>query len=368
MRTIVAVIGTRPEAIKMAPVIAALRDRAPECRTVVCTTGQHRQLVDEAMAIFGLRADLNLDVMEPNQELSTLTARLFERLGTAVRDLKPDWILAQGDTTSVMVAAMTAFYERTRFGHVEAGLRTGNRTSPFPEEINRVIADRVSDLLFAPTELARRNLIAEGVCDSAIRVTGNTVIDALHAIAARPYDWAIGPLRDVPRDRRLILVTAHRRERFGPDLAKQTEAVRAVADKYRDAVHVVWPLHPNPNVIGPVRTAIDGCANVTLMEPLDYVSLVQVMRAASVIVTDSGGIQEEAPTFGVPVLVTRDATERPEGVECGAARLIGAGGEHIVEEVSAVLERRTGAAAIAANPYGDGRAALRIAAALLSRS
>jgi UDP-N-acetylglucosamine 2-epimerase (non-hydrolysing) len=368
MATVLVIVGTRPEVIKMAPVIERLK-RNGQARTIVCATGQHEALADQALDIFAIRPDLDLRVMEPDQSLSTLTSKLFDRLGTVARDVRPDWIVAQGDTTTVMVAAMTAFYARTRFGHVEAGLRTGNKDQPFPEEINRVIADRVSDLLFAPTERARRNLLSEGVSDGAIRVTGNTIVDALHAIAARPYDWSAGPLAAVPRGRRLLLVTAHRRESFGHHLQGQVEAIRALAGKYESDLHVVWPVHPNPNVAGPVRAAFAGVTNVSLLEPLDYVSQVQIMRAASVIVTDSGGVQEEAPTFGVPVLVTRDATERPEGIEAGTARLIGAGGDRIVAEVSAILERQGAARTTApVNPYGDGRAAGRIVDALLAAS
>lgn len=367
MPNVLVVVGTRPEVIKMAPVIDALKRCATRTRTTVCATGQHHQLVEQALAIFGITADVNLGVMEPAQSLSTLTARLFERLGATVRDVRPDWILAQGDTTSVMVAGMTAFYERVRFGHVEAGLRTGNRDLPFPEEVNRVIADRVADVLFAPTESARRNLLAEGVRDEAIRVTGNTIVDALQVIAARPYDWTHGPLAEVPRDRRLMLVTAHRRESFGRDLDRQVSAIRTVALRYAQDLHVVWPVHPNPSVVGSVRSAFADVPNVSLLEPLDYVAQVQVMRAASVIVSDSGGIQEEAPTFGVPVLVTRDTTERPEGIEAGVARLIGASGDRIVSEVSTILDGASGRSFVTpANPYGDGRAAGRIVEALFA--
>lgn len=304
--------------------------------------------------------------MEHDQSLSTLTAKLFEGLAVVVHDVQPDWIVAEGDTTSVMVAAMTAFYERRRFAHVEAGLRTGNRAVPFPEEINRVIADRVSDLLFAPTERARRNLLAEAVPASAIRVTGNTVVDALQAIAKRNYDWSSGPLARVPLDRRLVLVTAHRCESFGRDLAQQTHAIRQLADRYAREVHIVWPVHPNPHVTGPVRDLMRGAANVTLLDPLDYESQVHLMRRCAVILTDSGGIQEEAPTFGVPVLVMRDATERPEGIDAGVARLIGARGDSIVDEAVRVLDAVNGSREPGNNPYGDGRAGQRIAEALLA--
>lgn len=365
MLTVLAVIGTRPEVIKMAPVVEALRSRPSPARVVLCATGQHRELVDQAMAVFGLTADVRLDIMEPDQALSALTARLFERLGALTRELKPDWIVAEGDTTSVMVAALVAFYERRRFGHVEAGLRTGNRTLPFPEEINRVIADRVSDLLLAPTERARRNLLAEGLPAAAIRVTGNTIVDALETIARRDYEWGAGPLAAVPLDRRLVLVTAHRRESFGCDLDCQVQAVRELACRYAADTHFVWPVHPNPNVQGPVRDRLRAVPNVTLLDPLDYESQVHLMKRCAVILTDSGGIQEEAPTFGVPVLVMRDTTERPEGVEAGVARLIGAGGGRIVAETAGVLDAPDAWPRTGVNPYGDGRAGRRIADALL---
>jgi len=367
MVTILAVAGTRPEVIKMAPVVDALRRCGSRARTVLCNTGQHKHLADQAMAIFNLHPDISLDVMQPDQTLAALTARLFERLGRVVHDVRPDWILAQGDTTSVMVAAMTAFYERLRFGHVEAGLRTGNRALPFPEEINRVIADRVSDLMFAPTDWARRNLLAEGLPESAIRVTGNTVVDALQTIAARAYDWAAGPLAAVPQDRRLVVVTAHRRESFGHDLQQQTRAIRALAERFAGDVHIVWPVHPNPNVLGPVRASFAGVSNVSLLEPIDYESQVHLMRRAALIITDSGGIQEEAPTFGVPVLVMRETTERPEGVESGVALLIGSDGTRILSEASRLLDDPAAHASMARgfNPYGDGHAADRIVSALL---
>lgn len=364
MTTILAVVGTRPEVIKMAPVLEALRRHPASPRVVLCATGQHRELVDQTMAVFGLTADVRLDLMEPDQSLAALTARLFERLGALAGDVEPDWIVAQGDTTSVMVSALVAFYARRRFAHVEAGLRTGNRSLPFPEEINRVIADRVADLLFAPTERARLNLLAEGRAAAAIRLTGNPIVDALEAIARRPYDWEAGPLARVPRDRRLILVTAHRRESFGRDLDCQVRAVRELADRYADA-HFVWPVHPNPHVNGAVRDRLGAAPNVTLLDPLDYESQVHLMKRCAVILTDSGGIQEEAPTFGVPVLVMRDTTERPEGVDAGVARLIGAAGDRIVAETARVLDAPDAWPRTRVNPYGDGRAGQRIADALL---
>jgi UDP-N-acetylglucosamine 2-epimerase (non-hydrolysing) len=369
MITILAVVGTRPEVIKMAPVLQALDAEGARARTVLCSTGQHRELVDQALRIFDLRPDVSLDVMRPNQTLSQLTARLAQALDGIVRDVRPDWIVAQGDTTSVMVSAMTAYYHRVAFAHVEAGLRTGDLASPFPEEMNRLVADRLSTLMFAPTARARQNLLDEGLADAAIHVTGNTIVDALLAIATRGYDWAAGPLASVPENKRLVLVTLHRRESFGDALRCQCEAVAVLADRYAQHIHVVWPIHPNPNVLEPVRSRLARSANVTLVAPLDYVSQVQLMKRATLILTDSGGIQEEAPTFGVPVLVLREKTERPEGIEAGVAKLIGSNPVRIVAEASALLDDPAARAAMSGgvNPYGDGRAAGRIVSTLLAQ-
>ena len=369
MITILAVVGTRPEVIKMAPVLQALDAEGARARTVLCSTGQHRELVDQALRIFDLRPDVSLDVMRPNQTLSQLTARLTQALEGIVRDIGPDWIVAQGDTTSVMVSAMTAYYHRVPFAHVEAGLRTGDLASPFPEEMNRLVADRLSTLMFAPTARARQNLLDEGLADAAIHVTGNTIVDALLAIAARGYDWAAGPLASVPANKCLVLVTLHRRESFGDALRCQCEAVAVLADRYAQHIHVVWPIHPNPHVLEPVRSRLGRAANVTLVAPLDYVSQVQLMRRAALILTDSGGIQEEAPTFGVPVLVLREKTERPEGIEAGVARLIGSNPVRIVAEASALLDDPAARAAMSGgvNPYGEGRAAGRIVSTLLAQ-
>jgi len=369
MTTVLAIVGTRPEVIKMAPVLAALGAENGRVRPVLCSTGQHRELVDQALRIFDLRPDVSLDVMRPDQSLSQLTSTLFQSLDCVVRDLRPDWVVAQGDTTSVMVSAMTAFYHRLRFAHVEAGLRTGDLASPFPEEMNRLVADKLSTLMFAPTERARRNLLAEGVDAAAIHVTGNTVVDALLAIAKREYDWAGGPLGGVPRDKRLVLVTAHRRESFGAALRCQCDAIAEIATRFARDTHVVWPLHPNPQVLEPVRARLARASNVTLLAPLDYVSQVHLMKRAALILTDSGGIQEEAPTFGVPVLVLRDKTERPEGIDAGVARLIGSDPARIVSEATALLSDAAAHAAMSGrvNPYGDGRAAGRIVDTLLAQ-
>ena len=368
MTVVLSIMGTRPEAVKMAPVIRELAKYPDRVKSIVCSTGQHREMLRHVFDLFGIRPDVELDVMEPDQSLSGLTARLFDAIDPVVRQCRPDWILAQGDTTTVMVAALVAFYHRIRFGHVEAGLRTGDLQRPFPEELNRCVADKVSTLLFAPTERSRRTLLGEGHAQDGIIVTGNTVIDALDYVAALPYDWSSGPLRKLPADKRLVLVTAHRRESFGEPFRDLCCGLRELAERFAaDGVHFVYPVHLNPNVRRPVQELLGAADNISLMDPLDYLSLVHLMKRSSLILTDSGGIQEEAPGLRVPVLVMRDTTERPEGVEAGVVKLVGTSRERIVEEASRLLCDPTAHAAMAggANPYGDGRAAHRIVSALL---
>jgi UDP-N-acetylglucosamine 2-epimerase len=309
--------------------------------------------------------------MRPNQSLSRLTADLFLGLDRVLAEVKPDWVLAQGDTTTVFVASMVSYYQRVRFGHVEAGLRTGDKQRPFPEEINRRLADIVADLYFAPTERARQALLREGCAERDVHVTGNTVVDALHDIASREYDCSAGPLAGLPLDGPLVLITAHRRESFGEPFRELCLAIRDLSQRFRrDGVHFVYPVHLNPNVRQPVQEILSELPNVSLIEPLDYLSLVQLLKRATVVLTDSGGIQEEAVGLGVPVLVMRDITERPEGVEAGAARLVGTRRNRIVAEAERLLcdpEARR-AMATGTNPYGDGKAGGRIVSILLERS
>jgi len=367
--TVLSVIGTRPEAIKMAPVIKEIGIHRGRVRSVVCVTGQHREMLDPLLEIFAIQPDYDLNVMQDDQTLCQLTANLFTSLDAVVEKTKPDWILAQGDTTTTFVAAMTAFYHRIPFGHVEAGLRTFDRFRPFPEEVNRRIADSVADLHFAPTERSRQALLAEGYPDRSILVTGNTVVDALLSVAGHPYDWSRGPLAGIPLDQQLVLITAHRRESFGASLREICLAVRDLAGEFASrGVHFVYPVHLNPNVRGPVGTILSGMPNVSLIEPLDYLAMVQLMKRSTIILTDSGGIQEEAPSLRVPVLVMRDATERPEGVEANVGRLIGTRRASIVAETRRLLCDPVGRAAMGTgrNPYGDGRSAARIVAAILS--
>ncbi len=371
MLAVLSIVGTRPEAIKMAPVVKELGKYPGQVRSLVCVTGQHRQMLDQVLKLFVIEPDYDLNLMQPDQSLCELTAGLFAGLDTVVAKTKPDWILAQGDTTTVLAAAMVAYYHKISFGHVEAGLRTGDRYKPFPEEVNRRIADGLADLHFAPTERSRQALLREDCSDDRILVTGNTVIDALLTVAAQPYDWSAFPLADVLDGKRLVLITAHRRESFGAPLREICLAIRKLAGQFdSDGVHFVYPVHFNPNVSQPVGEFVSGIPNVSLIEPLDYLSMVHLIKRSTLILTDSGGIQEEAPTFGVPVLVMRDTTERPEGVEAGVSKLVGTQHRRIVEEAERLLRDRAAYDGMArvANPYGDGKAAKRIVDALLERS
>jgi UDP-N-acetylglucosamine 2-epimerase (non-hydrolysing) len=375
---VLSIFGTRPEAVKMAPVVKALK-REPGIEAQVCVTAQHRQMLDQVLDLFQILPDVDLDLMRPDQSLAELTAAVFTRLDPVLAALKPDWVLVQGDTTTVMSAALLAFYHRIAIGHVEAGLRTYDKYQPFPEEINRRVAGVVADLHFAPTEWSRQNLLREGVPADQVIVTGNPVIDALQSVAELPPDAytrdlleRIGFQRDFTGDKkpRLILVTAHRRENFGRPLEDICLALRRLAETYGEAVRLVYPVHLNPNVQEPVYRLLGRVPNITLLDPLDYLPLVQLMRRASLVLTDSGGLQEEAPGLGVPVLVMRAVTERPEGVQAGTVKLVGTDPERIYNEARRLLDDPAAHAqmARAVNPYGDGHAASRIVAAILAQS
>jgi len=367
---VVSIFGTRPEAVKMAPVVKALASR-PEFDSKVIVTAQHREMLDQVLEIFNITPDHDLNLMRPNQSLAEMTASIFTHLDPVLRSLQPDWILVQGDTTTVMVASMLGYYNRIRVGHVEAGLRTGDRWQPFPEEIFRRVAGVVADLHLAPTEHSRRNLLGEGVPDWRICVTGNPAIDALREITARPEPAEVGQLlaeKGIADSRRLILVTAHRRENFGQPIEDICAALRILAEKYGDRTHLIYPVHLNPNIQEPVHRLLDGIENLTLLPPLDYLPMVHLMRHAALVLTDSGGIQEEATGLGIPTLVLRETTERPEGVEAGVLKLVGTRTDTIVREASRLLDddRAYQAMAHAANPFGDGHAAERIVQALLA--
>ncbi len=370
MRVLV-VFGTRPEAIKMAPVVEALADR-PGIDVKVCVTGQHRQMLDQVLELFAIRPDFDLDLMRDGQDLTDITSGVLTGMRDVFTHCRPERVLVHGDTSTTLAASLAAFYHRIPVGHVEAGLRTGNLQAPWPEEANRRVASVLSDLHFAPTERNRQNLLREGVPDSRIHVTGNTVVDALLHVANRLRGER--ELTDRCRERfpfldpsrRLILVTGHRRESFGDGFERICTALAAVAR--RDDVQLVYPVHLNPNVCGPVRSMLGGIDNIHLIEPLDYLPFVYLMQRAHLVLTDSGGIQEEAPSLGKPVLVMREVTERPEAVEAGTVRLVGTDQERIVSEVNRLLDdelvyRRM---STAHNPYGDGNAAGRIVDAILS--
>lgn len=362
---VVVVFGTRPEAIKMAPVVRALqRDPAFVCR--VCVTAQHRALLDQVLEVLAIPADYDLDIMTPDQNLPEITHRVLAGLRDCLRSERPQWALVHGDTTTSFAAALAAFYAHVPVAHVEAGLRTGRRDVPFPEEMNRRLTGALASLHFAPTATARDNLLREGVARSDIVVTGNTAIDALWLALAAAREGDKTCL--FPPGRRGILVTAHRREAFGPGIRAICRAVRRLA--LRPDVHVVYPVHPNPQIRGPVRESLTELPNVTLLEPQDYLSFVRLMADAYLILTDSGGVQEEAPSLGKPVLVLRECTERPEAVTAGTVKLVGTDEESIVASTERLLEdeRAYARMARAVNPYGDGQAAPRIAAALRRRA
>ena len=370
MVTILSIAGTRPEAIKMAPVLREFARHPQWVRSVFCSAGQHREMLQSVYDVFGMRPDVHLDLMEPDQRLSAFVGRLFSALDGVVCDVKPDWILAQGDTATVFAASMVAFYHRVPFGHVEAGLRTDDRAQPFPEEVHRRVADLAADLLFAPTATAAEALRREGHPAGNIFVTGNTVIDALHEVAARPYDWSAGPLAGIGNSTRRVLVTAHRRESFGPPFRELCRAIRDLACEFdAEGVQFVFPVHLNPNVREPVFDILSGIPNLSLIEPLDYLSFVHLMKGCELILTDSGGIQEEAPGLGIPALVMRQTTERPEGLSDGGVQLVGTDYPSIVSAVRLRLrERRARVAGPVSCPYGDGRAAERIVSIILGRA
>lgn len=353
---ILCVVGTRPEAIKMAPVILALK-KEPWVNVRVLATAQHRHMLDQVNEFFCIVPDIDLNIMRPNQALATLTARLLLELDGVLKTEKPDAVLVQGDTTTVMTVALACFYHRIPIGHVEAGLRTWDIQNPFPEEANRVIAGKLARWHFAPTEGSRQNLLKEGVPDTGIVVTGNTVVDALLMTAAKDLYLAF-PLDPT---KRLILVTSHRRENFGEPLRNICRALRTLAEKNL-TVQFLYPVHPNPNVKDVAHEFLAGLPNFTLCEPLEYAPFIAAMKRAYIILTDSGGVQEEAPALGKPVLVLRDETERPEAVEQGVVKLVGPNFERIVAEVQRLLDDESAYSAMArgVSPYGDGHAAERI--------
>lgn len=362
---VLSVFGTRPEAIKMAPVVKAL-DEALGITAGVCVTAQHRAMLDQVLRLFDIRPDFDLDIMLENQDLAHITQAVLSGMMDVLDDFKPDRVLVHGDTTTTLATTLAAFYRSIPVGHVEAGLRSGNLLAPYPEEMNRKLTDAIADLLFAPTDRARKNLVREGADEDRIIITGNTVIDALLSVAgqlkgdktlAGEQDNHFGFLNSA---RRLILVTGHRRENFGAGFENICKALSELAG--RGDVEIVYPVHLNPNVTGPVRGALGGKLNVHLMDPLDYTPFVYLMDRCYLVLTDSGGIQEEAPSLGKPVLVMRDVTERPEAVDAGTVKLVGTDAVAIVAESARLLDDEGAYETMsrAHNPYGDGKASQRI--------
>lgn len=368
MKNISLIFGTRPEAIKLAPLVLSLR-RHPTLAPHVCVTGQHRELLDQVLQEFDIHPDVDLHLMRPNQSLADLTSRAIAAIDEYLTRRVPDMVIVQGDTTTSFSAALCAFYHKIPVAHVEAGLRTWDPHVPFPEEINRVLTSRLANLHFAPTETARRNLLREGVPESEIFVTGNTVIDALQTAIAKvretPPEISGLPFqlsgRETPP---LVLVTGHRRESFGTGFESICRAIAELAGQFPDT-HFIYPVHLNPNVRGPVYKALDKFANIHLIAPLGYLPFVAIMERASLVLTDSGGVQEEAPALGKPVLVMRDTTERPEAVETGTVKLVGTDHQAIVEHVATLLSDDNAYATMAraVDPYGDGQACGRIVTA-----
>ena len=365
---ILVVFGTRPEAIKLFPLVHALRRTDADVR--VCVTGQHREMLDQVLEIARITPEHDLDLMLPNQSLDTLSARLLTELGKVMDADRPDRVIVQGDTATAMIGALTAYYRKIPVGHVEAGLRSGNIYHPWPEEVNRKVVGAIADLHFAPTETSRDALLAENVPAERIHVTGNTVIDALIETRARVDSDAalastIAPIAARFAGKRIVAVTTHRRENFGEGLRSVAQAVRRIAD--RPDVAVIFPVHPNPNVRGPMSEVLAGVDNVAMIDPLDYPNFVRLLSLCHFVMTDSGGVQEEAPALAKPVLVMRETTERPEGVAAGTAKLVGNDEEVIVTEASRLLDDRAAyeTMARAHNPFGDGKSSERIARIIL---
>ena len=366
MKKVSLIFGTRPEAIKLCPLILAMKEH-PDFEPHVCVTAQHREMLDQVLEVFGVVPDVDLSLMEPDQTLASLTSKAITAIDIYLSGYKPDLVIVQGDTTTVFCASLAAFYHQIPIGHVEAGLRTWNRLSPFPEEINRTLTTHLADLHFAPTEWAKSNLLKEGIAEERISITGNTVIDALHIaidkIRKSPPEipGLPGELMNGQTDNPLVLITAHRRENFGEGFLNICESISKLAERFADTAFV-YPVHLNPNVREPVLRLLGGIDNVYLIEPLSYLPFVALMNRAKLLLTDSGGVQEEAPSLGKPVLVMRDTTERPEAVEMGTVKLVGTDKEAIVRNVSTLLtdEKAYAAMANAVNPYGDGKACQRI--------
>ena len=362
---VMTVLGTRPEAIKLAPIIQLFNSDARFVSTLV-VTAQHREMLDQVLSLFQLTPDEDLNLMTEDQSLARLTANIFTHLDPLLEKYQPEWVVVQGDTTTAMSAALAAYYRRIKVAHVEAGLRTWDKWQPFPEEVNRRVIGDIADLQFAPTDWAYNNLIKEGVSEKVLKVTGNTIIDALNQVTSLPMPADIQKLlkekQILSGAKRLVMVTAHRRENFGQPIRDICQALKELAAEFTDKIEVFYPVHLNPHIQQPVREILEGTSNITLLPPLEYLPLVHLLKSARLILTDSGGIQEEATGLGKPCLVLREVTERPEGVEAGVLRLVGTNPEKIVGEARIMLQDNAlyEKIAHAPNPYGDGFAASRI--------
>ena len=366
---VMSVFGTRPEAIKMAPLVRALQDD-PQIESLLCVTAQHRQMLDQVLDLFELTPDYDLNIMQPNQTISMITANVLTGMEPVLAAEKPDVVLVHGDTSTTFVTSLACFYQQIAVGHVEAGLRTGDKYSPFPEEMNRILTGHIADIHFAPTDRNRQNLLRENVPDSHIVITGNTVIDALLQVAGKPYEFGDETLKRIDFEgRKVITVTCHRRENLGEYMANIFSAIADIAREFEDEVEIVYPVHLNPKVRAEADEYLKGIANVHLIEPLTYQPFVNLMAKSYFILTDSGGMQEEAPALGKPVLVVRRETERPEAIEAGTAKLAGVERGNIYRLAKELITDKDAydAMAHAVNPYGDGHACERIVKALKER-
>lgn len=368
------IFGTRPEIIKLFPVIKELR-KYKNVDVKICVTAQHREMLDQFLRFFNIEPDYDLNIMEKNQTPSYVASQVFLKLEPILKKEKPDYVVIEGDTTTVAASALCAFYNKIKVAHVEAGLRTYDKWFPFPEEINRRVVSIIADLHFAPTKRAKENLLKEGVCEKKIYITGNPVVDTLLYVASSDFNSFAFDLKNINLSlelnrKKLILVTAHRRENFGEPLKNICYSLKTISEMYKDKVCIVYPVHLNPNIWGPVHEILSGIENIKLLPPLDYFSFIYLLKNSYFVMTDSGGIQEEAPSFGKPVLVLRDVTERPEGVEAGIAKLVGTQKEKIVHEAIRLLEdeKEYNKMAKSINPYGDGKAGERIAKILIFTS
>ena len=365
MIKVMSIFGTRPEAIKMAPVIKELEKRK-EIKSIVCVTAQHRQMLDQVLETFEIKPDYDLDIMKQGQTLSDITSRVLYGLEKIIKETKPDIVLVHGDTTTTFAGALAAFYNQVSIGHVEAGLRTNNKYSPYPEEMNRQMVDRMTDMFFAPTSLSKKNLLNENIKEDNIYITGNTAIDAMLTTVKENYTHP--ELEWIKPNEKMIIVTAHRRENLGDPMRHIFKSIRRIADEFSD-VKILYPIHLNPKIRDVAHEIFDGCDRVRLMEPLEVIDFHNFINKSFFIMTDSGGIQEEAPSLGKPVLVLRDTTERPEGIDAGTLKLVGTNEENIYREAKILLTNKQeyDKMSKASNPYGDGHASERIVNAIISK-